>query len=140
MLERHFGLNALDEGAIPYLRSRPFDAWQEFSFLYTNQYADNFRTLNAESLVKRAGELSPYLHARRDAIKTGAAVRGLRKRSSLFGTIAANALVPQGGMAVSLLGAFLGGGAGFGIDALKHFTGAKRREALVRLYSIFDAS
>ena len=34
-------------------------------------------------------------------------------------------------MAVSLLGAFLGGGAGLGIDALKHFTGAKRQEALV---------
>ena len=58
----------------------------------------------------------------------------------LCGTVAANLTLPGGGLAVSLLGAFLGGGAGIGIDAIKHLAGSKKREALVRLYSVFDAS
>lgn len=43
-------------------------------------------------------------------------------------------------MAVSLLGAFLGGGSGIGLDKVKRLAGTKKREALVRLYSVFDAS
>jgi hypothetical protein len=96
-----------------------------------------------------AADAAARLRHRRDAIKAGAAAHGfagtIQSKTitlglGLFGTFAANLVIPGGGLAVSLLGAFLGGSAGMGLDTVKHIAGRKKREALVRLYSVFDAS
>ena len=57
VLERHFGVSTLNDDAVAYLASRNWEEWHEFSVLYTDQYAQNFVSLNQEDLKKREGEL-----------------------------------------------------------------------------------